>query len=133
MNKLSIQKRAQIIGMLVEGNSLRATSRMADCSINTVTKLLVDVGTACAEYQDRVLRDLPCQRIQCDEIWSFCYAKEKNVPEEYKGQFGYGDVWTWVAMDAESKLVPSFMVGDRNAATAKKFIDDLASRLANRV
>jgi|SRR6266545_4391688 len=108
--------------MLVEGNSLRATSRMADCSINTVTKLLVDVGTACAEYQDKTLHDLPCKRIQCDEIWSFCYAKEKNVPEELKGQFGYGDVYTWTAMCADTKFVPSFMVGKRDAEYGNAFM-----------
>lgn len=133
MNKLSVQKRAQIIGMLVEGNSLRATSRMADCSINTVTKLLVDVGTACAEYQDKTLRNLPCNRIQCDEIWSFCYSKEKNVPEEHKGEFGYGDVYTWTAMCADTKLVPSFMVGKRDAEYGNAFMQDLADRLSNRV
>ena len=88
MNKLSVQKRAQIIGMLVEGNSLRAISRMADCSINTVTKLLVDAGTACAEYQHKTLVNLPCKRVQCDEIWNFCYCKEKNVPEDRKGNLG---------------------------------------------
>lgn len=133
MNKLSIQKRAQIIGMLVEGNSLRATSRMADCSINTVTKLLVDVGTACAEYQDKTLRNLPCQRIQCDEIWSFCQMKEKNVPENRKGELGIGDVYTWTAMCADTKLVPSFMVGKRDAEWGNAFMLDLASRLSNRV
>lgn len=133
MNKLSVQKRAQILGMLVEGNSLRATSRMADCSINTVTKLLVDVGTACGMYQDEVLRDLPCKRIQCDEIWSFCYAKEKNVPKEHKGEFGYGDVYTWTAMCADTKLVPSFMVGKRDAEYGNAFMLDLASRLQDRV
>lgn len=133
MNKLSIQKRAQIIGMLVEGNSMRAVSRMADCSINTVTKLLVDVGTACAQYQYDTLRNLPCKRIQCDEIWSFCYAKEKNVPEELKGQLGYGDVYTWTAMCADTKLVPSFMVGKRDAEYGHAFMLDLASRLKERV
>lgn len=133
MNKLSTAKRAQIIGMLVEGNSMRAVSRMADCSINTVTKLLVDVGTACAEYQDQILRNLPCTNIQCDEIWSFCYSKEKNVPEEHKGEFGYGDVYTWTAMCAETKLVPSFLVGKRDAGCAKIFMEDLAPRLKNRV
>ena len=133
MNKLSVQKRAQIIGMLVEGNSLRATSRMADCSINTVTKLLVDVGNACAQYQYDTLRDLPCKRIQCDEIWSFCYAKEKNVPEEHKGELGYGDVYTWTALDPDTKLVPSFMVGKRDAEYGNAFMLDLASRLKNRV
>ena len=133
MNKLSIKKRAQILGMLVEGNSLRATSRIADCSINTVTKLLVDVGTACAEYQDKGLRNLPCKRVQCDEVWSFCYAKEKNVPAEMKGQFGYGDVWTWTAICADTKLIASWMVGRRDGEAAKEFIADLAGRLANRV
>jgi lambda repressor-like predicted transcriptional regulator len=133
MNKLSIQKRAQIIGMLVEGNSLRATSRMANVSINTVTKLLIDVGTACAEYHDRVLRDLPCKRIQCDEIWAFCYAKEKNVPEEHKGEFGYGDVYTWTAICADTKLVASFFVGRRDADYAQIFMNDLKDRLRNRV
>ena len=133
MNKLSIEKRAQIIGMLVEGNSMRAVSRMADCSINTVTKLLVDVGLACWIYQHRALRDLPCKRIQCDEIWSFCYSKEKNVPKEHRGELGYGDVYTWTAMCADTKLVPSFLVGRRDSEYAHLFIKDLESRLKNRV
>src|SRR5205807_5078016 len=133
MNRLTLEKRTQILGMLVEGNSLRAVSRLADVSINTVTKLLVDAGRACAEYQDKALRNLTCKRIQCDEIWAFCYAKEKNVPADKRGTFGYGDIWTWVAIDADTKLVPSFLVGTRGAATAKRFIDDLAARLANRV
>lgn len=133
MNQLSIEKRVQIIGMLVEGNSLRATSRLVGCSINTVTKLLVDVGNACADYQDKTLRNLPCKNIQCDEIWSFCYAKEKNVPEEFQGTFGYGDVWTWTAIDADTKLVPSWLVANRSVQCAIIFMDDLASRLKNRV
>jgi len=133
MNKLSVQKRAQIIGMLVEGNSLRAITRMVDCSINTVTKLLVDIGTACAEYQDKTLRDLSCTLIQCDEIWNFCYCKEKNVPEDRKGEFGIGDVYTWVAIDRKTKLAPSFMVGKRDAEYGNAFMQDLASRLKNRV
>ena len=133
MNRLTLEKRTQILGMLVEGNSLRATSRLADVSINTVTKLLVDAGRACADYQDRTLRNLTSKRIQCDEIWSFCYAKEKNVPADKRGVFGYVDIWTWVAIDADTKLVPSFTVGTRGAQTAKHFMDDLASRLANRV
>lgn len=133
MNKLSVQKRAQTIGMLVEGISMRAVSRMAGCSINTVTKLLVNVGTACAEYQDKTLRGLTCEHIQCDEIWSFCYAKEKNVPEEMKGQLGYGDVYTWTAMCVDTKLVPSFMVGKRDASYGNDLMQDLASRLTNRV
>lgn len=119
--------------MLIEGMSLRATRRIADVSINTVTKLLVDVGSTAADYQNKTLRNLRCSHIQCDEIWAFCYAKEKNVPEEKRGHFGYGDVWTWTAIDADTKLVPSFMVGDRDGYTAKIFMDDLASRLANRV
>ncbi len=133
MNRLTTQKRAHILAFLVEGNSMRATSCMADVSINTVTKLLVDVGTVCAEYQDKTLRGLTCQRIQCDKIWSFCYAKEKNIAPENKGILGYGDVYTWTAICADSKLVPSYLVGRRDAAFAKLFIDDLATRLANRV
>lgn len=133
MNRLNLQKRAQILGCLVEGNSLRATARMTDTAINTVVKLLVDVGKACAEYQNQTLRNLKCKRLQCDEIWSFCYAKKKNVPEDKKGQFGYGDIWTWTAICADTKLVPSWMVGNRDAETAEMFIKDLASRLAHRV
>lgn len=112
---------------------MRATSRRVDVSINTVTKLLVDVGTACAEYQDKNLRDLRCKRIQCDEIWSFCYAKQENVAPEKAGVLGDGDVWTWTAIDADSKLVPSWLVGLRNADYAKAFVADLAARLAGRV
>lgn len=133
MNRMPLAKRAQILGFLVEGMSLRSASRLADCSINTVTNLLVDVGAACAEYQDRALRNLPCKRIQCDEIWSFVGAKQKNVPDDRKGEFGIGDVWTWTAIDADSKLVASWMVGTRDGDAAKAFIGDLASRLANRV
>lgn len=133
MNKLTTKKRVQVISALVEGNSLRATSRITGVSKVTILRLLESLGAACLDYQDKVLRNLPCKRIQCDEIWSFCYAKEKNVPSDKKGQFGYGDVWTWVAIDPETKLVPSFMVGSRSALTAREFMDDLASRLANRI
>lgn len=133
MNKLSIEKRVQIIGLLVEGNSMRATSRLTGCSINTVTKMLVDVGKACAEYQDKAFRDLTCKRIQCDEIWSFCYSKEKNIPKDHRGEFGYGDIYTWTAICADTKLVPSFLVGRRSAEYAHVFINDLQSRLKNRV
>ena len=133
MNRLSAGKRAGILGLLVEGNSLRATSRLADVSINTVTKLLVDVGRASADYQDRALRGLDCRRIQCDEIWSFCYAKAKNVPADKQGQFGYGDIWTWVALCPDTKLVPCWMVGLRDAGSAFDFMHDLAGRLVNRV
>jgi len=133
MNRLDIKRRAQILHMLVEGNSLRATARMADASRNTVDKLLRDVGAACLDYQEKALRNLPCKRIQCDEIWAFCYAKSKNVPEEKRGEFGYGDVWTWTAICADTKLVPCWHVGLRNHHDARVFIDDLAGRLAHRV
>ena len=133
MNRMPLAERAKILGFLVEGMSLRAASRLADCSINTVTKLLVDVGTACAEYQDSALRNLPCKRIQCDEIWSFVGAKQKNVPAEREGEFGVGDVWTWTAICADTKIIASWMVGDRGAAAANAFIADLAGRLSNRI
>lgn len=133
MNKLTQEKRVQVLSALVEGNSIRATVRMTGVAKNTVVKLLIDAGTVCAEYQNRVLRNLTCKKIQADEVWSFCYAKQKNVPEDKKGQFGFGDVWTWVAMDAETKLVVSWMVGHRNAKWAKAFMKDVASRLANRI
>ena len=130
MNKLTLAKRAQILGLLVEGNSLRATARLCDCSLNTVTKLLVDVGAACAEFQDKALINLPCKRVQCDEIWSFVGAKQKNVNE---GAAGYGDVWTWTAICADTKLIASWMVGSRDGEAARMFMADLASRLTNRV
>lgn len=130
MNRLTTAKRAQILGLLVEGMSLRAASRLADVSINTVTKLLVDVGTACAAYQDAALHNLPCKRIQCDEIWSFVGAKQKNVA---RGADGYGDVWTWTAICADTKLIASWMVGSRDGEAADAFIADLAPRLRNRV
>jgi len=133
MNVLPIEKRTQIINLLVEGNSMRATSRIADCSINTVTKLLEDVGAACSEYQDKAMRNLACKRIQCDEIWAFCYCKQKNVAPEHEGVLGHGDVWTWTAIDPVTKLVPSFMVGKRTAEYANAFIGDLKARLAGRI
>jgi len=133
MNKLTTAKRTQIISALVEGNSLRSTSRMTGVSKVTILRLLEALGPACVEYQDKAIRNVTCKRIQCDEIWQFCYAKDKNVPEEKRGTFGYGDVWTWVAIDPDTKLVVSFALGTRGAQTAKRFIDDLASRLANRV
>lgn len=133
MNKLSLEKRAQILALLVEGNSMRAIARLVGCSINTVTALLIEVGQACSEYQDKAMRNLPCKRIQCDEIWSFCYSKEKNVSAEDKGVLGHGDVYTWTSICPDTKLVPSFMVGKRDAEYAHAFIQDLASRLANRV
>ncbi len=133
MNKLSIEERTRIIGALVEGNSIRATCRMTGAAKGTVTRLLESVGRACAEYQDKALVNLPCKNIQCDEIWSFCYAKEKNVPQQHKGEIGFGDVWTWTAIDADTKLVPSWCVGKRDADYACMFMKNLQSRLASRV
>lgn len=112
---------------------MRATSRMCDVSINTVTKLLVDVGAACMKYQDEAFRDLPCKRFQCDEIWSFCQSKERNVPKDRKGEYGIGDVWTWTAICADTKLVPSFMVGKRSYEHAQYFIQDLSHRVRHRI
>jgi IS1 family transposase len=106
---------------------------MTGVAINTVVKLLIDVGLVCFEHQDKVMHNLNLKRIQCDEIWSFCYSKEKNVPEEHKGEFGYGDVWTWTAIDADTKLIPTWLVGLRDGECATEFIKDLAGRLSNRV
>ena len=133
MNRLTTEQRTRVITALVEGNSIRATVRMTGVAKNTVVKLLADVGAACSEYQDKTLRNLRSKRIQCDEIWSFCYAKAKNVPARKQGKFGYGDVWTWVALDADTKLVPCWLVGLRDGGYASEFIRDLASRLAGRV
>lgn len=133
MNRLSLQARVRIIGCLTEGNSLRATARLVDVSLNTVTKLLVDVGTACDLYQNETLRNLPCKKVQCDEIWSFTGMKEANVPEEMRGQIGVGDTYTWVAIDAESKLAVSWQVGKRDAYYGQRFMNDLAGRLTGRV
>ena len=133
MNRLSAEKRAQVLGCLVEGMSIRATVRATGMAKNTVTKLLADMGAACQDYLDGLMQDLPCQRIEADEIWSFCYSKQKNVPEEFKGTPGYGDVWTWVAIDADTKLVPCWLVGERTYDDAEFFIRDLASRLAHRI
>lgn len=133
MNRLSTERRAQIIGCLAEGNSIRASVRMTGAAKNTVTKLLVDLGAACAEYQDRVMVELPCRTLQCDEIWAFCYSKQKNVPDEHVGTVGYGDVWTWTAICADTKLVPSWLVGERTTDDAYTFMCDLQARLANRV
>ena len=129
MNRLDRTKQLTILNALTEGASLRAASRMADVSINTVTKLLVDVGQVCADYQDRALRNLTSQRVQCDEIWAFYYAKDKNVP---KGKAG-GSIWTWTALDADSKLILSWLVGGRDARTGRRCMQDVASRLAHRV
>lgn len=132
-NVLSSERRAAVVTALVEGCSIRSTVRMTGVAKNTVSKLLVELGAVCARYQDEALRELPCRRLQVDEIWGFCYAKQKNVPAEHRGEFGYGDVWTFIAIDGETKLCPSFLVGSRDGGTATHFCQDLASRLANRV
>ena len=119
--------------MLVEGNSLRATARMADVSRNTVDKLLRDVGSACLDYQDKVLRDLPCKRVQCYEIWSFVYAKKKNMEGAIAAPDGAGDIWTWTATCADTKLVPCWYVGNRDVNAAKSFMGGLAGRLSQTV
>lgn len=133
MNRLSKEKRAQIIGCLVEGMSIRATVRITGAAKNTITKLIVDLGEACSEYQDQAIWNIPSKRLQLDEIWSFVYSKDKNVPEELQGQFCYGDVWTWTAIDADIKLVTSWLVGERNAEDAKAFVSDVAARIQGRV
>lgn len=133
MNKLNRERQIPVVKALVEGNSINGIVRMTGVAKNTVLKLLADLGSACLAYQDTTMHDLRLRRIQCDEIWEFCYAKEKNVPANHKGEFGFGDVWTFVAIDAETKLVPSWLVGSRDTGTAFEFIDDLRQRLANRV
>src|SRR5437764_5197544 len=133
MNRLPIAKRADILNLLVEGNSLRAASSIADVSINTVYKLAIDAGEACSVYQDQAFQNLPCKRLQLDEIWSFVYAKQRNVMLAKKAPETAGDVWTWVAICADTKLVPSWRVGDRSGATAIEFVCDLSKRLATRV
>ncbi|WP_374545406.1 IS1 family transposase [Rhodoblastus sp.] len=133
MNKLPLATRVQILSLLCEGSSMRSISRVADVSINTVTKLLVDAGTVCAAYHDQYVRNVKSKRVQCDEIWSFCYAKEKNVGAAVAAPDGAGDVWTWTAIDADTKLMISWGVGDRDAVTGRAFMEDVASRLASRV
>jgi len=133
MNKLPLEKRVQILSMLCEGASMRAVSRVVDVSINTVTKLLVDAGLACARFHDEAVRGVKAKRVQCDEIWSFCYAKAKNVPTAKAAPEGAGDVWTWTALDSDSKLIVSYLIGGRDSEYALAFMDDLRSRLANRV
>jgi IS1 family transposase len=133
MNKLSTEKRKQIVSALVEGNSIRATCRMTGASKNTVTKLLVDLGLVCMDLHDRTVRGLKSERVQCDEIWAFVHSKQKNVPAEHEGEFGYGDVWTWTALDADSKLIVSYYIGKRDAQDAQAFVGDLAQRLTARV
>jgi hypothetical protein len=134
MNKLSAEDREKVIGCLIEGCSIRSTVRMTGVAKKTVMRILLEVGAVCADYQDRVFRNLTCRRVQVDEMWAFIYAKEKNVTPKIEAKNpNAGDVWLWVAIDAETKLVPAWALGDRNTLTAMHFIDDLASRLANRI
>ena len=133
MNKLSREARAQILGMMVEGVSIRAISRLTGASKNTIAKLLEDAGQAFSDYQDRTLRALTCKRVQVDEIWCFVYAKQKNVATAKAAPEGAGDIWTWTAIDADTKLIPSWYVGARDAYAAQAFIGDLASRVSNRM
>lgn len=133
MNRLKPDRQAQVISALCEGNSIRSTARMTGVAINTGVKLLTDLGSACAKYHDENVREVPSRRLQCDEIWSFCYAKQKNVPMEKRGEFGVGDIWTWTAIDADSKLCVSWLVGGRDSGWALDFMDDVRSRLQYRV
>jgi IS1 family transposase len=132
MNRLSLESRAKILGLLVEGNSLRAITRLTGASINTVTKLLVDLGRACAKYHDDHVRNLKVRRLQCDEIWCFVGAKAKNVTPEKEAE-GWGDIWTWTALDADTKLCVSYLVGGRDAIWAEDFMEDCARRINSRV
>jgi IS1 family transposase len=132
MNRMDTKRRAAIVAALVEGVGIRSTCRLTGASKGAVLKLIADLGPVCAAYMDQVFHDLPCKVLEVDEIWAFCFAKAKNVPAEKKGVFGFGDVWTFTAIDAETKLIPSFMVGSRDAGTATEFCQDLASRLAYR-
>lgn len=133
MNKLTKEKRMQVVAALVEGASVNSVVRMTGVTKQTILRLIEDLGTACAKYQDEKLRNLSCKRIQADEVWSFCHAKDKNLSEEMKGTFGFGSVWTWTAIDADTKLMVSWLVGERSLPYAIKFMDDVASRLAHRV
>ncbi len=129
MNRLSTEQRAQVVVCLVEGMSIRATVRTTGVAKNTIVKLLADLGAACTAHSDAALRNLDVKRIEADEIWSFCYSKQKNVPEDFIGTEGYGDVWTWVAIDADTKLVPSFLVGERTVEDGYAFMSDLRDRI----
>lgn len=133
MNRLPIATRVQVLSALVEGNSLRATARMTGVAFNTVLKLLADVGDACWLYHDENVRDLKCVRIQCDEIWSFCYAKERNIKPQHRGQDKIGDMWTWTAIDADTKLIVSWLLGKRSWIFARQFVRDLARRVTSYV
>ncbi len=132
-NKLPVAKRVQILSMLCEGSSMRSISRIVDVSINTVSGLLVEAGKACAKHHDETVRNVRSKRIQADEIWSFCYAKQKNVATAKAAPEEAGDVWTWTALDADTKLIVSYLIGGRDAGYAHEFMQDVGNRLANRV
>lgn len=129
---MDTKRRAAIVAALVEGVGIRSTCRMTGASKGAVIRLIAELGPVCAAYMDEAFHDLPCKCLEIDEIWAFCYAKSKNVPAAMKGTFGYGDVWTFTAIDADTKLIPSYMVGLRDAGTATEFMQDLAGRLAGR-
>ena len=134
MNRLDITKQTQVVSALLEGCSIRSTVRMTGASKNTIAKLLIELGNACSKYMNEHLVNLPCQRLQVDELWSFVFAKQKNVKPKHFENGGYaGDVWTWIAIDADTKLIPSFMIGQRDPETARAFMEDLAGRLSNRL
>lgn len=133
MNLLDAAKQAQVLSALVEGNSISSITRMFGVGKNTVARLLIAAGEACAKFQDQAIRNLKCKLVQCDEIWAFVGAKDKNVPTDKQGKFGIGSVWTWTALDAESKLICSWMVGNRSAEAAFAFMEDLAGRLSSRI
>jgi IS1 family transposase len=133
MNRLSVAGRAKVVNCLIEGCTLRSTVRLTGVAKKTVSRILVEVGEACAAYHNKIMRNLPCKVIQVDEVWSFTYCKQANIPPELEGQDGIGDTWTWIAIDADTKLIPSWHVGLRDAAAAYTFIHDLKGRLANRV
>jgi IS1 family transposase len=132
MNRLSTSKRTQVIAALVEGVSINATCRMTGVAKHTVLNLLRDLGCACAEYHNKAIRNLKVKRVQCDEIWAFCYSKDKNVPDDKRNTFGFGDVWTWTGIDADTKLIISYLIGSRKASAALEFMKDLASRITNK-
>lgn len=133
MRRLDMKTRCQIIAALAEGNSVASTCRMTGAAKRTVLKLLADIGAVCDDYQDKTLRGLHSKRIQCDEIWTFCYAKDRNVPERMKGQEGVGSVWTWTAIDADTKLMLTWFIGARDAGCANRFMIDVAARVEGRV
>jgi len=133
MKQLTQEQRVAVVRCLVEGNSIRSTVRITGVALNTIQKLTRELGEAVLAYQDHALRNLTCKRVQLDEVWNFCYAKDKNLPDEMRGEPGVGSIWTWVALDAETKLILSWRLGARDAANAHAFIGDVAERLANRV